>query len=267
MADGAAGIVVKPGQEYLRARSSSPSKGASSSRRSVSSVQTDAQSELERRDPALRDDAVSFAFSDRSSTATATSLDGQPQQEALDDRQKSGYALAGSMAQESGKSLGKMVKHSLKGLLVDLPLATADGFRAMPQMWGEEVKDYGTVTDWQSGGMVAGKSLVQGIADGCKDVVQHPVRGAQEEGVLGAAKGVATGTGSFVSKTASAAFGIVAYPGQGIAKSLHSWTHGSTGKSIVEARLLEGRWRARQLSEAQRAAIVDAFLNFQPRDT
>lgn len=69
---------------------------------------------------------------------------------------------------------------------------------------------------------MAGKTVVQGLGGGFRDMVMCPVEGARSGGVLGAVKGFATGTGSLLGSTASAGLGIVAYPGKGITKSLRS---------------------------------------------
>jgi hypothetical protein len=45
----------------------------------------------------------------------------------------------------------------LKGTMVDLPLAVAEGLRIAPRLYGEQIQDYGTLTDWKSGFVVAGK--------------------------------------------------------------------------------------------------------------
>jgi hypothetical protein len=44
-----------------------------------------------------------------------------------------------------------------KGMLVDMPLALAEGMKNVPRLYGEEVPDHGKVADWQSGGKVAAK--------------------------------------------------------------------------------------------------------------
>lgn len=57
------------------------------------------------------------------------------------------------------------------------------------------------------------------------------------------------------------ALGLVAYPGQGLAKSLHSAIHSKTRKQIVKARLNESQYLAKQSSKAQsmRSYVLDAF--------
>ena len=77
------------------------------------------------------------------------------------------------MALASGKSLGKFFSAYTKGMLVDCPLAAAEGFHALPRLWGDEVPDYGTVTNVQSGFLVAGKSFALGIGHGFRDLARQ----------------------------------------------------------------------------------------------
>ena len=169
------------------------------------------------------------------------------------------------MALASTKSLGKTLGALSKGFLVDMPLATAEGFHSLPRLWGGEVKDYGAVTDWQSGGVVAAKTLVRGVSDGWRDFVELPARGAREGGWLGAVRGVGAGSGSLVSQSVAGGVGLVAYPGHGLVKSLHAWTHTSTGKGIAGVRREEGREAARGLGERERRRVVDLYHELQMR--
>ena len=165
------------------------------------------------------------------------------------------------MALASSKSLGKFFSSYTKGVLVDMPLATAEGFRSLPRLWGSEVPSYGTVTDWKSGAVVAGKSFALGIGHGFRDLALQPAEGMAKEGAWGAIKGVGKGTGSLVSKTLTGSLGLVAYPGQGITKSLWALTHGETGKRVVEARRVEGKWRAGSADERTRHAVLREYYN------
>jgi hypothetical protein len=165
------------------------------------------------------------------------------------------------MALASTKSLGKFFSSYTRGGLVDMPLAAAEGFRSLPRLWGDEVPDYGKVTDWKSGAVVAGKSFALGIGDGFKDLARQPAEGMAKEGAWGAIKGVAKGSGSLLSKTVGGSFGLLAYPGQGITKSLWTWTHGETGKRVVEARRVEGQWRAGSADDRTRQAVLREYYN------
>jgi hypothetical protein len=59
--------------------------------------------------------------------------------------------------------------------------------------------------------------------------------------------------------------GLVAYPGQGITKSLWALTHGETGRRVVEARRGEGRWRVGVVDERTRQAVLREYYNANVR--
>lgn len=183
-------------------------------------------------------------------------LTSQPENE---HNQQSRLAIADNMALTGSKSVSKIIPTIYKGFPVDWPLAVTEGFRGMPRLWGEEVKDYGKVTDTKSGAVVAGKSLVLGIGDGIKDFTQMPGEGAKKEGAWGALKGVAKGTGSLLTKTVSGGLGLVAYPGQGVTKTLWTLTHGATGRRVAESRRAEGVWRAEGLDESIVRLVVEGY--------
>lgn len=252
MIDGATGIFLKPGQEFVRDRNRSTSAppsspGTSGTMSNVPVANGNYNYEL----PADMPEHATLSV-----RSTASNLLTRP-------AEKKHHATAQNMARASGKSLAKVFTSFSRGAFVELPLSVAEGFHSVPQLWGAEVKDYGEVRDWQSGGMKAGTTAVLGMRDGFRDMVTHPVRGAQEGGVLGAAKGLATGTGSLLSNTASASVGLVAYPGEGITKSLHSLVHDRTAKRIVKAKIAEGMWSAAQLRGNERMAVVDAYSGLQ----
>lgn len=62
---------------------------------------------------------------------------------------------------QAGLAFVKGVNHlavgTFKGGMVDVPLALAEGFRNVPRLWGENVKDQEAITGWKSGATVAGK--------------------------------------------------------------------------------------------------------------
>jgi hypothetical protein len=65
---------------------------------------------------------------------------------------------AAAMVAASAKIIGKFHASLFKGTMVDIPLAVAEGMRAAPKLYGEEVQDHENVTDWKSGARVAGKA-------------------------------------------------------------------------------------------------------------
>ena len=74
------------------------------------------------------------------------------------------------MAAASVKKFGRLNMTVLKGLGVDIPYACVEGFRAVPKLYGEEIKDYGDIKDWSSGFEVAGKNFANGIVEGVTDL-------------------------------------------------------------------------------------------------
>ncbi|THY82622.1 UDP-Glycosyltransferase/glycogen phosphorylase [Aureobasidium pullulans] len=144
-----------------------------------------------------------------------------------------------NIAKGFGKAGGALMKSSL----VDIPFALAEGLRNAPLMYGDKHRDFGPVTDWKSGGVVAGKGLVFGIYDGISGLVTEPIKGACKEGTIGALKGFGKGLG-----------GIYWKPNAGLA--------GLLGKAIAKARREEGFWllaRARENKEFDLRGIVETF--------
>jgi hypothetical protein len=101
------------------------------------------------------------------------------------------------------KGFGKFTGSYFKGVIVDIPHATAEGFRQVPRLYGETPKDYGGVQDWKSGAIVGGRNFVDGMTDGFTGLFTQPVNGAKEEGALGAVKGFAKGTAGLATKVPS----------------------------------------------------------------
>ena len=56
-----------------------------------------------------------------------------------------------------GKGLGKISTGLAKGVMLDLPVAMADGFHALPVLYGDKKMERGAVKDWKSGMKVGGK--------------------------------------------------------------------------------------------------------------
>ncbi|KAI0411012.1 sterol glucosyltransferase [Xylaria grammica] len=146
---------------------------------------------------------------------------------------------AGSMAIASASGVGGFFKHYTKGFFVDIPVAFAEGSRAVPRLYGDEVADYGTVKDWKSGLVVSGKNLTLGLGEGMADLVVKPYEGGKQNGVVGGLAGVGKGLLSFATKTSSAAVGIAAYPALGFYKSIRSTVRSRTRNTITERRFEE----------------------------
>jgi hypothetical protein len=160
------------------------------------------------------------------------------------------------------RGFGKAGNTFLKGGLVDIPFALAEGLRNAPAMYGDKPRDFGPITDWKTGGIVAGKGLVFGLYDGISGLVMEPVKGAKKDGALGALKGFGRGIGGMYWKPNAGLAGLLGYTMQGIYKSVYSAIHTKTRKSIAKARREEGVWllaRAREDQNTDLRLIVEAF--------
>ncbi|KAJ5780212.1 hypothetical protein N7457_005372 [Penicillium paradoxum] len=171
------------------------------------------------------------------------------------------WKVTGKAVGGSAKSVGKIIAYYYKGVLVDIPGAVNEGLRAVPRLYGEEVKDYDNIRDFKSGVAAASDNFAHGFSHGLTDIFRQPYEGAQKDGIRGAIKGFVKGPIGMGTKAASGALGLVAYPGQGLAKSLHSAIHSKTRKQLVKARLKESEYLARQSAKAQSSCpdILEAF--------
>lgn len=169
-------------------------------------------------------------------------------------------STSGAVARGVASGVGSFLHNFAKGYLIDIPLAFTEGMRNAPRLYGGQVNDHGPVTSWKSGFMVSGKNFGSGIAQGIAGVVQEPVRGAKEDGALGAVKGMGKGLLGLGTGVSSAAVGVVAYPGWGIYQSINRSLHTKTRDRIMAARVAEARHqigRMKDLDVKQR--ILDRF--------
>lgn len=116
------------------------------------------------------------------------------------------FDTGGRMVGGTLTGLGKFYGNYLKGVVIDIPHAAAEGFRRAPQLYGEKPKEYGTVHDWKSGVKVGGKNFVGGMVGGVSGFFTSPVKGFMEEGPDGAMKGFARGVGGLATKMPSGEF-------------------------------------------------------------
>ncbi|KEQ95936.1 glycosyltransferase family 1 protein [Aureobasidium subglaciale EXF-2481] len=160
------------------------------------------------------------------------------------------------------RGFGKAGATYLKGSLVDIPFALAEGLRNAPLMYGDKPRDLGTVTDWKSGTAIAGKGLFYGIYDGITGLVTEPVKGAKKEGAVGALKGFGRGLGGIYWKPNAGLAGLLGYTVQGVYKSVYGALHTATRKRIAKARREEGVWllkKAREENSVDLREIIVAF--------
>ncbi|KAI2881618.1 CAZyme family GT1 [Aspergillus niger] len=216
-------MLYNPYKEYTSSRSPKPPISRTASALSTTTTSSSSRSLADFPETSRRP-------SDR--IDTETSINSGPNNNAL--------STAGNMVGASLKGFGKFTGAYFKGVVVDIPYAAAEGFRQVPRLYGEEPKQYGTVRDWKSGATMGGKNFVDGMTDGFKGLFTQPIKGAREEGALGAVKGFAKGTIGLATKVPSAGIGLVAYPFQGIAKTIEAAVRSKTGKAILLARLRDG---------------------------
>lgn len=50
-----------------------------------------------------------------------------------------------------------MTSSLIKGTIVDVPMALADGLNNVPRLYGEQTEQRQPISDWKSGGEAAGK--------------------------------------------------------------------------------------------------------------
>jgi hypothetical protein len=172
-----------------------------------------------------------------------------------------------SIAGAGAMTLPKLWGYAVKGLFVDSPLAAAEGFRATPRLFGENIKDHDAITDYKSGLKVAGKEAVTQIGFGLFDIFVQPYKGAKEEGVKGALKGFGRGTLGTLFKPAAGSAGLVGYSAQGVYKSIYAATHASSKKKVTQARRVHdiyySRRDAEQVDEEMVLAIYDSMATSQ----
>jgi hypothetical protein len=171
----------------------------------------------------------------------------------------SGGATAARMASASAREFGRLNTSIFKGLVVDIPYACAEGFRAVPKLYGEEVQDHGDVKNWSSGFEVAGKNFAHGMVDGVTGLWTIPYQEGKSDGALGIVKGVGKGLLGFGSKVTSASLGLVAYPGQGICKSIRYAAKSQTRKNIKVLKTKEGEHLVKFLSKTDVLAVLNGF--------
>ncbi|KAF2143369.1 glycosyltransferase family 1 protein [Aplosporella prunicola CBS 121167] len=244
-----AGIFFKPYEEYRRGRvpkavvASAPdlSLGESSSAGAARETQTQRSFAIERKpvpgqagtgkagQPIGADASSPTAPSTASSTASNST--------------NASRSRAAAMAAASATSLGSFFVHYAHGTLVSLPLAAADGLRAVPRLYGASVSPRAPITNWRSGVLVAGREFSTGMAAGLTDVFTEPVRGLRRgEGGVGVAKGLGKGVVALGAKTGAAAVGLVAYSGLGVARSLRGVFAGEVRRRVEGSVWGEGAW-------------------------
>ncbi|KAL7773937.1 hypothetical protein CFE70_003905 [Pyrenophora teres f. teres 0-1] len=170
---------------------------------------------------------------------------------------------SGQVAMGTAKGLGKVVTTGLKSPLLIVEGVTR-GFHNFPKTYGEEVRQYETVTGLRSGLLVSAKSFRHGIGDGIKDVITKPIDGAEKNGIIGFGTGLATGIANVVCKPTAGVSGLVSYSSLGLYRSIQKIGASKMEDPAEEARRL-GEEECRELCDADRSFIVRRWCQAQMR--
>lgn len=235
MADATAGIFIDPYKEYKRLRKSDRNRDASNPA-TVSH-------------PQLATPETSSTAESALITRTHSSSDILDTECSSDDPD-----YARQMAIAAATSLGIFLGRSSRGALVDLPLAAVEGMRAVPRLYGEKVRLHDPVRDWKSGAGVAWSTFSHGLYEGVTDIFVHTYQEKKKQGAIGVAKGLTKGLVSLTVKTGAATVGLIAYPNQGIYRSLMSTVRKRPAKRIEQARWTEAEW----ITRAEGGMQIDA---------
>lgn len=149
--------------------------------------------------------------------------------------------------------------HALARFPMTMTLALTQGFHNAPRLYGDEtVRRPPRVTGLHSGLRAGRDELVYGVTDGVTGVVTQPIRGAKENGVMGAVRGVGYGVGGFVLKDIAALLGPTAYLMKGLdaeyMKKYQPTTfirRGRIAQGQMEIQKLEHRTRVTHIREAE----------------
>ena len=206
---------------------------------------------------------------------------------------------AAAMTLASAKNVGKFHSSLFKGTMVDMPLAITEGLLAVPRLYGEKTAEHAPIVDWKSGAAVAGKAsypykpCINRLTNltsshsprnftavspaSCYSHITALVRVVQLASLRAWGKvhsGYQRGQAQvfqsppFVAPRpltdgSTAVMGLVAYPGQGICKSLYTLTHARTRKAITAARHAEGQY----LMQTEWGRSIDASTVLRPFET
>ncbi|OAG39328.1 hypothetical protein AYO21_06532 [Fonsecaea monophora] len=164
------------------------------------------------------------------------------------------------MVGASAMSISQLTGIVVKGSLIDIPVAIAEGMRNTPKLYGEKVPDHAAVTDWKSGITVAATTFVHQMAEGLTDLVVQPAKGMAKEGIIGFGKGIGKGALQTATKPTAACMGLVGYTGQGIYKSMYAAVHSKTKHSVASAQRVQDKYSIRAIGlDISKSQVLDEF--------
>ncbi|KAG8957044.1 hypothetical protein FRC00_004551 [Tulasnella sp. 408] len=145
--------------------------------------------------------------------------------------------------------------------MVKLVDSVQEGFQNVPTMYGTNIRRVGKIHDWKSGFMEGGKSFLYGWYDGITGLVTEPIKGHEQEGMLGALKGTGRGIINTTMLPAAGSLALVTHPTRGMWHSVRSKWAKHPELQVIVARRWEGQQAVKNCPdvEQQRNAIVQAF--------
>ncbi|UPX12790.1 uncharacterized protein EKO05_0003327 [Ascochyta rabiei] len=145
--------------------------------------------------------------------------------------------------------------HALARFPMNVTLALTQGFHNAPRLYGDEtVRRPPRVTGLHSGLRAGRDELVYGVTDGVTGIVTQPIRGAKENGVVGAVRGVGFGIGGFVLKDIAALLGPTAYLMKGLDAEYMKKYQPTT--LIRRGRIAQGQLELQQLEHKTRVTNI-----------
>ncbi|KAL7626498.1 hypothetical protein AAE478_003270 [Parahypoxylon ruwenzoriense] len=183
------------------------------------------------------------------------------------DPQANPRSHAGTIAAASVGSVAKALARTTRGVVVDIPVAATEGMRAVPHLWGEGVRPHAHVKDWRSGLDVGYRLFYRGLFDAMTGIFVTTFEAKRAQGAVGVAKGLSKGTLGFATKTTAAVTGLVAYPAQGVSRSIRSALKSDARRRIMEARWSEGDWLIENIEVWKRdhSVIIQDFEGIRGR--
>jgi UDP:flavonoid glycosyltransferase YjiC (YdhE family) len=172
--------------------------------------------------------------------------------------------LAEELAHEAGAGFRK-TGGAIARFPMNLTLALTQGFHNAPRLYGDEtVRRPPRVTGFHSGLRAGRDELIYGVMDGVSGIVTQPIRGAKQQGVMGAARGVGFGIGGFVLKDIAAILGPSAYFMKGL-DAEYKKRYQPTNY-IRRARIAQGQKELQTLESQSRVGRIQAAKEGQARE-
>ncbi|KAH0365190.1 sterol glucosyltransferase, partial [Aureobasidium melanogenum] len=258
----AAGVVSEPYQLYksTKARSDLSDAHAGPSR-AVKYAENETQPSAEQADTVSSDQKKVLSIH-----LTATAPRKRGDQRAIMSGSSDATNRTREIMKVSAKNAGKFFFSPIKGVVLEIPLAAVEGMWALPRLHDDTGYQHTAVRDWKSGGSVAAKSFVHGIHEGMTDIFIKTYVGKKKEGAKGVAKGLSMGFVNLTMKTGAGALGLIAYPCQGVYKSIHAAMHTKTRNAVEQAKFEEGEWlmNNQPKADAEIQDVVQRFLHATP---